>query len=50
MTINYKISKAKICKGRVYFSTTFILAKRISQQVILDGITTYCVRPQIFRN
>ncbi|XLS75315.1 hypothetical protein HN51_032180, partial [Arachis hypogaea] len=32
MTINYKTSKAKICKENIYFSTTFFLAKRISQQ------------------
>ncbi|KAL4287976.1 hypothetical protein AHAS_Ahas19G0240000 [Arachis hypogaea] len=45
MTINYKLFKAKICKNRVYFFTTFFLAKNISHQVILGNPFTLLLYP-----
>ncbi|XLU27911.1 hypothetical protein S245_063977, partial [Arachis hypogaea] len=45
MTIDYKLSKAKICKNRVCFATTFFLARNISHQVILGNPFTLLLYP-----
>ncbi|XLT93673.1 hypothetical protein HN873_015335, partial [Arachis hypogaea] len=40
MTIDYKLTKAKIYKNRVSLFTTFFLARNISHQVILENSFT----------